>query len=36
MHAGIATLGPAYMQAPGGEIDIIPAQRYDLLRSPRL
>src|SRR6516164_6784822 len=26
MHAGIPALGPAYMQAPGGEVDVVPAQ----------
>src|SRR5499427_5379766 len=26
MHAGISTLSPAYMQAPGGEVDVVPAQ----------
>jgi hypothetical protein len=24
MHAGIPTLGSAYMQAPGGEVDVSP------------
>src|SRR6516165_12128072 len=33
MHAGIAALGPAYMQAPGGEIDVVPAQCHQL-RGP--
>src|SRR5262249_18275559 len=28
MHAGISTLSPAYMQAPGGEVDIVTAQRH--------
>ena len=30
MHAGIAALGPAYMQAPGGEVDVVPAQCHQL------
>jgi hypothetical protein len=33
MHAGIAALGPAYMQAPGGEVDVVPAQCHQL-RGP--
>ena len=33
MHAGIPTLGPAHMQAPGGEVDVIPAQCHSLRRS---
>jgi hypothetical protein len=28
MHAGISALGPAYMQAPGGEVDVVPAQHH--------
>jgi len=34
MHAGIPALGPAYMQAPGGEVDIVPAQCHQL-RGPK-
>ena len=34
MHAGIATLGPAYMQAPSGEVDVVPAQCHQL-RGPK-
>src|SRR6516164_6319698 len=30
MHAGIPALGPAYMQAPRGEVDVVPAQRHQL------
>src|SRR5215813_7027121 len=33
MHAGIPPLGPAYMQAPGGEVDVVPAQCHQL-RGP--
>src|SRR5215472_1589756 len=33
MHAGIPALGPAYMQAPSGEVDVVPAQRHQL-RGP--
>jgi hypothetical protein len=33
MHAGIPSLGPAHMQSPGGEVDVVPAQRYDLRGS---
>ena len=33
MHAGIPTLGPAHMQAPGSEVDVIPAQHNHLGRS---
>ena len=33
MHAGIPALGPVYMQAPGGEVDVVPAQRHQL-RGP--
>src|SRR5215472_5452029 len=33
MHAGIPALGPAYMQAAGGQIDVVPAQRHQL-RGP--
>ena len=33
MHTGISTLGPAYVQAPGGEVDVVPAQRHDLRGS---
>jgi hypothetical protein len=33
-HAGIPALGPTYMQAPDGEVDIIPAQRHQL-RGPK-
>ena len=34
MHAGISALGPTYMQAPGGEVDVVPAQRHQL-RGPK-
>src|SRR5215831_8568001 len=34
MHAGIPALGPAYMQAPGGEVDVVPAQCHQL-RGPK-
>src|SRR6516162_33921 len=34
MHAGIPALGPAYMQAPSGEVDVVPAQRHQL-RGPQ-
>src|SRR5690348_4098696 len=30
MHAGIPALGPANMQAPGGELDVVPAQCHQL------
>jgi hypothetical protein len=33
MHAGIPTLGPAYMQAPGGEVDVVPSQSHQLRGS---
>src|SRR5262249_31123090 len=33
MHACIPALGPAYMQAPGGEVDVVPAQCHQL-RGP--
>jgi hypothetical protein len=33
MYAGIPALGSAYMQAPGGEVDVIPAQCHQL-RGP--
>jgi hypothetical protein len=33
MHASIPSLGPAHMQAPGGEVDVVPAQRHDLRGS---
>ena len=33
MHAGIPALGPADMQAPGGEVDVVPAQCHQL-RGP--
>jgi hypothetical protein len=33
MHAGIPALGPAYMEAPGGEVDVVPAQCHQL-RGP--
>src|SRR6516165_2971616 len=33
MHAGIPALRPAYMQAPGGEVDVVPAQCHQL-RGP--
>ncbi len=34
MHAVVPALGPAHMQAPGGEVDIVPAQRRQL-RGPQ-
>ena len=34
MHAGIPALGPAYMQAPVGEVDVVPAQCHQL-RGPK-
>ena len=33
MHAGVPALGPADMQASGGEVDVVPAQRDHLRRS---
>jgi hypothetical protein len=33
MHAGVPALGSAYMQAPGGEVDVVPAQCHQL-RGP--
>src|SRR5215471_10023738 len=30
MHAGIPALGPAYMQAPSSEVDVVPAQCHQL------
>src|SRR5215471_9583594 len=33
MHAGIPALGPAYMQASSGEVDVVPAQCHQL-RGP--
>jgi hypothetical protein len=33
MHAGIPALGPAYMQAPSGEVNVVPAQCHQL-RGP--
>src|SRR5262249_49189006 len=33
MHAGISALSPAYMQAPSGEVDVVPAQCHQL-RGP--
>ena len=33
LHAGIPALGPAHMQAPGGEVDVVPARRHDLRGS---
>src|SRR5690348_14154180 len=33
MHAGVPALGPANMQAPGGEVDVVPAQCHQL-RGP--
>ena len=33
MHAGVAALSPAYMQASGGEVDVVPAQCHQL-RGP--
>jgi len=34
MHAGIPALSPTYMQAPGGEVDVVPAQCHQL-RGPK-
>src|SRR6516225_5341218 len=34
MHAGIPALGPAYMQASSGEVDVVPAQCHQL-RGPK-
>jgi hypothetical protein len=34
MHAGIPALGPAYMQAPGDKVDVVPAQCHQL-RGPK-
>jgi hypothetical protein len=34
MHAGISALRPADMQAPSGEVDVVPAQRHQL-RGPK-
>ena len=34
MHTGIPALGPAHMQAPGGEVDVVP-QCHHLRRSER-
>src|SRR5262249_51155971 len=34
MHAGIPALSPAYMQAPSGEVDVVPAQCHQL-RGPK-
>src|SRR5262245_9413942 len=34
MHAGISALSPAYMQAPSGEVDVVPAQCHKL-RGPK-
>src|SRR5262249_47349064 len=33
MHARISALRPAYVQAPGGEVDVVPAQSHQL-RGP--
>jgi hypothetical protein len=33
MHAGIPTLGPAHMQAPCGEVDVVPAECHQLRGS---
>jgi hypothetical protein len=33
MHAGIPALGSAYMQAPGNEVDVVPAQCHQLRGS---
>jgi hypothetical protein len=33
MHAGIPALGPTHVQAPDGEVDVVPAQRNDLRGS---
>jgi hypothetical protein len=33
MHTGISTLGPAYVQAPGGEVDVVPTQCHQLRGS---
>jgi hypothetical protein len=30
MHADIPSLGPTHMQAPGGEVDVVPAQHNHL------
>ena len=32
-HAGIPALGPAHVQAPSGQVDVVPAQRHDLRGS---
>ena len=34
MHAGVPALRPADMQAPGGEVDVVPAQCHQL-RGPK-
>src|SRR5262249_55156640 len=34
MHAGISALRPAHMQAPGGEVDVVPTERHQL-RGPQ-
>jgi hypothetical protein len=33
LHAGIPALGPAHMQAPGGQVDVVPSQRHHLRGS---
>ena len=33
MHAGIPAFGPAYVQASGSEVDVVPPQRHDLRGS---
>jgi hypothetical protein len=33
MHAGIPTLGPAHMQAPSSEVDVVPTQCHHLRGS---
>jgi hypothetical protein len=35
MHAGISALGPAYMQAPSGEVDVVPQDRHRFRFAPR-
>jgi hypothetical protein len=33
MHAGVPSLGPTHMQAPGGEVDVVPSQCHHLRGS---
>jgi hypothetical protein len=33
MHAGISALGPAHMQSPGGEVDVVPTQCHQFRGS---